>query len=73
VEVPRLRSVRLATVLTQAELAARAGVNETTVVAAEQSRKVRISTVRKLAEALGVEPQVLLASDDDPPAAKEGR
>jgi transcriptional regulator with XRE-family HTH domain len=64
VEVPNLRRVRLAAVLTQAELAAGAGVNETTVVAAEQGKKVRISTVRKLAAALGVEPQALLSAGD---------
>ena len=57
--VVRLRQRRLTAVLTQAELAQRAGVSEATVVAAEQGKRVRISTVRKLAEALGVAPGVL--------------
>ena len=66
-EVPRLRATRLAAVLTQAELAAKAGVSETTVVTAERGRKVRISTVRKLAAALGVEPRELLGHESDAP------
>ena len=50
--------------MTQAELAARAKVSETTVVTAERGKKVRISTVRKLAAALDVEHQVLLGRGD---------
>ena len=70
-EVPKLRAARLAAVLTQAELAAKAGVAEATVVSAEHGKKVRISTVRKLAAALGIEPQELLGPEDD--QAKEAR
>ena len=59
-DLPRLRTQRLAAVLTQEELARRAGVAEGTIVSAEHGKKVRISTVRKLAEALGVAPQALV-------------
>ena len=62
-ELPGLRARRLAAVLTQEDLARRAGVAEGTVVAAEQGKTVRISTVRKLAEALGVTPQALLTGE----------
>lgn len=72
-EVPGLREARFAAVLTQAELAKEAGVSETTVVAAEKGRKVRISTVRKLAWALGVYPEELTKPPVvGPTAAKEG-
>ncbi len=63
-EVPRLRQARLDQVLTQAELAELAGVAEATVVHAEQGRKVRISTVRKLASALSLYPAELMESRD---------
>ena len=59
-EVPRLRAARRDAVLTQAELATAAGLSEATVVAAEKGQRVRISTVRKLAAALGVDPKELL-------------
>ena len=68
-EVPRLRQVRRAAVLTQADLAARAGVSEATVVAAERGKPVRISTVRKLAAGLGVDPAALLRA---PAAGQKG-
>ncbi len=58
--MPELRGKRLDAVMTQEELARRAGVAEGTIVSAEHGKKVRISTVRKLAEALGVAPQDLL-------------
>ncbi len=60
-KVPRLREIRRSAVLTQVELATKAGIAEPTVVAAEQGKKVRISTVQKLANALGVTPQELVA------------
>ena len=59
-EVPGLRAARLREVLTQAELAEQAQVSVATVVAAEQGKRVRISTVRKLAWALDVPPRRLL-------------
>lgn len=64
-EIPRLRAERLAVVLTQAELAMRAGVAEATVVAAERGKKVRISTVRRLAAALGIKPEELIARREE--------
>lgn len=51
--------------MTQPELAEKAGVAVGTVVAAEKGSKVRISTVRKLAAALGVPPQALLGVEPD--------
>ena len=58
----RLREWRLAKVMTQEELAQRSGVTETTISRIESSRsEARISTVRKLAEALGISPQELIA------------
>lgn len=62
-ELPGLRGRRLAAVLTQEDLAKRAGVAEGTIVSAEQGKKVRISTVRKLAAALGVEPSELITDE----------
>ena len=53
-EINGLRERRLAAVITQAGLAERSGLTEATIVAAEQGKKVRISTVQKLAAALGV-------------------
>ena len=63
--VPRLREFRLSAVLTQVALAAKAGVAEPTVVAAERGKTVRISTVQKLAAALGVAPQDLVRVTPD--------
>lgn len=52
-----LKELREKTFLTQAELAAEAGLTEATVNALERDKQqARISTVRKLAEALGVRP-----------------
>ncbi len=59
-ELPGLRDNRWAAVMTQEDLARRAGVSEGTIVSAEKGKKVRISTVQKLAAALGVAPRELL-------------
>jgi DNA-binding XRE family transcriptional regulator len=56
---PHLRHVRLSRSLTQAELAERAGLSRATVMALEGGRDAWPTTVRKLARALGVRPQVL--------------
>jgi transcriptional regulator with XRE-family HTH domain len=59
--LPKLKEVRERQLLTQAELAQRSGVAETTINRLENARhEARFSTVRKLAAALGVEPQVLM-------------
>ena len=65
IAVPHLRKLRDAAVLTQAELAARAGVARNVVVRAENGAPVRASTARKLASALGVPPGVLVTRQAD--------
>jgi len=59
----RLKEERRRAALTQGELAERAGVGITTIVRIERGEieEPRVSTLRKLAEALGVEPRDLLA------------
>lgn len=60
-QLPRLKEWRERRLLTQAELASRSGVAETTINRLENARhEARFSTVRKLAEALSVEPQALM-------------
>ena len=55
--MPTLREVRIRRLLSIRELAKRAGVAQRTVVEAEAGRQVpRPATMRKLAEALGVDP-----------------
>ena len=56
--MPTLREVRLRRLLSQRELAKRAGVVQRTIVEAEAGRQVpRLATMRKLSEALGVAPE----------------
>lgn len=57
--MPHLRRVRRVRAFTQAELAKRAGVSRATVIALESGRDAWPSTVRRLARALGVKPEVL--------------
>jgi transcriptional regulator with XRE-family HTH domain len=60
VKVPKLRQVRERAYLTQAELAKKSKVTESTISRLEaEHQEARISTVRKLAEALGVKPEEL--------------
>ena len=57
VNLPRLRALREDAFLTQAELAKKSGVSHPTVVRLESGKTAaRLPTVRKLAQALGVEP-----------------
>jgi len=57
-----LREVRQAKVLTQRELAARSGVTQKTIADVEGKRvSPHPSTIRKLAAALGIEPEALAA------------
>jgi transcriptional regulator with XRE-family HTH domain len=59
----RLRELRLALGLTQAELAARAGTRRATVSRLENSRvtAIELEVLEKLADVLGVEPGFLLS------------
>ena len=55
-----LREFRLERAMTQAELAEKAGLRVTTISRLENGEHpARVTTVRKLAEALGVEPSAL--------------
>lgn len=58
--LPGLAAVRHKKMLTQEELAKRAGMARSSVAEIETLvRPARVSTVRKLAEALGVSPELL--------------
>jgi transcriptional regulator with XRE-family HTH domain len=60
-ELKRLKKLREARLLTQVELAQRAGVSEATVVRLELGQHPpRFATIKKLATALGVEPAELM-------------
>jgi transcriptional regulator with XRE-family HTH domain len=62
VSLPRLREVRLRKLLTQEELATRSGVSSATISLLELgNRTAAVSTARKLAAALGVDPGELMA------------
>jgi DNA-binding XRE family transcriptional regulator len=62
----KLRQVRERLFVTQAELAARTGVTEATISRIENGQHApRISTVRKLAEGLGVKPEDLVEWNGD--------
>jgi transcriptional regulator with XRE-family HTH domain len=60
--VPKLKSVREQRLLTQRELGAKASVHEVTVARLETGANAQFSTIRKLAEALGVQPEELLGT-----------
>jgi DNA-binding XRE family transcriptional regulator len=60
----RLRRVREEQALTQRQLAQQADVTQATIVHAERGGDVRPTTVRKLADALGVQPRELIGSED---------
>lgn len=60
-ELPKLRKVRMMQLMTQAQLAIRAGMTPASISRIETGRsKARISTVRRLADALGVDPSDLI-------------
>jgi DNA-binding XRE family transcriptional regulator len=56
-EAMALRDARLRKLLTQRQLAERAGVTQATIVRIERGEPAYPSTLRKLARALGVEPE----------------
>jgi transcriptional regulator with XRE-family HTH domain len=61
----RLRDLRKRRLLTQEQLADRSGVGIATIVRVERNQvEPRSSTIRKLAEALGVEPEELVKAGD---------
>jgi transcriptional regulator with XRE-family HTH domain len=62
-KTPNLRAVREARLLSQTELAERAGLTQASVSHLERGRSAQGSTVRKLARALRVRPAKLLAND----------
>ncbi|MGI8405729.1 MAG: helix-turn-helix domain-containing protein [Thermomicrobiales bacterium] len=60
-EIPNLRNIRQRKLLTQTELATRAGLTTASISRLETgASKARISTVRRLSEALQVDASVLL-------------
>jgi transcriptional regulator with XRE-family HTH domain len=58
--VPNLRAIRARRALTQGDLAARTGLSRRTVAQLEAGRPAFPTTIRKLSEALGVTPTVLM-------------
>jgi transcriptional regulator with XRE-family HTH domain len=59
-KLPRLRERRERALLTQQELAARAGVSRSTIASAESGGDLAGRTIRRLAEALDCDPQELM-------------
>ena len=62
-KLQRLRVVREKKLLNQDELAVKAGISRGTILRLEAGFDARLPTVRKLAEALGVEPRELMEGD----------
>ena len=67
----RLEEWRRRRLLTQGELAEKAGVGITTIVRIEAGQGARVTTLRKLAAALDITPEQLWEGDDraEAPAA----
>jgi DNA-binding Xre family transcriptional regulator len=64
--VPRLRELRIASALSQRELADAAGVNKDTIRRLESTgASAQFDTLRRLAIALGCQPKDLLAQSTD--------
>jgi transcriptional regulator with XRE-family HTH domain len=62
----RLKDLRIEQALTQRELANKAGIGANTVNRIELNEtEPHMSTIRKLARALGVEPRRLVKGEDD--------
>lgn len=58
------KKIRLEKFLTQSELAKAAGLSFTRLNQLENGKSARITTVRKIALALGVEPGTLIKKED---------
>lgn len=56
IDAARLKEARAKQAYSQRDLAHRAGLRETTVYHVESGRRARPSTIRKIADALGVQP-----------------
>jgi transcriptional regulator with XRE-family HTH domain len=68
--LPGLKQARERNLTTQRELAERSGIAQATIARLETQRhSAQFRTVRKLAEALGVEPQQLMESEAPPVVA----
>jgi transcriptional regulator with XRE-family HTH domain len=59
---PSLRYWRMQRALTQQELADKAGVDLTSAQRGERNAQLRLSTIRRLAEALGIKPAQLMTA-----------
>jgi len=69
-KLTRLKDVRQRKALTQQQLAEKAGVNRVTIARIEGGKDEPFpTTLRKVADALGVEPEELLAPAPDPPTS----
>ena len=70
----KLREVRERLFVTQADLAQRTGIAEATISRLENgAQRPRISTVRKIAEALNVAPEDLVIWDDETEGREMGK
>jgi transcriptional regulator with XRE-family HTH domain len=69
-KITRLREWREARGQTQAELSQRSGVSEHTISGVERGASLRVSTAKKLADALGISVVDLM---DKPPVASAGK
>ena len=70
----KLRQVRQRLFVTQAELATRTGIAEATLSRIENGlQQPRISTVRKIADALGVAPEELVDWEGNTPDGELGK
>ena len=67
--LPGLRLARVRAALTQEELAQASGVGRATIARLETGSRAGMATLRRLAQALGVPPRVLV----DAPDAESGR
>jgi DNA-binding XRE family transcriptional regulator len=63
---PQLERLRVAHMLTQSDLAALAHVARTAIIRLEAGGAARRATIRKLSDALGVEPAALMRDLDTP-------